>query len=67
MRGTTEPPITPGQMKWLTDAELEQELTIAALNTRRPARYERLLSERNRRHDQRVDRRPRQYLHRGPR
>lgn len=67
MKGTTEPPITPGQMKWLTDAELEQELTIAALNTRRQARFERLLDERNRRQEQRVDRRPRRYLRRGPR
>jgi hypothetical protein len=67
MKGTTEPPITSGQMKWLTDPELEQELTIAALNTRRAARFERLLAEQNRRRDLRVDRRPRRYLRRGPR
>jgi hypothetical protein len=67
MKGTTEPPITSGQMKWLTDTELEQELTIAALNTCRTARFERLLAERDRRRDQRIDRRPRRYLRRGPR
>ena len=67
MKGTTEPPITSGQMKWLTDAELEQELTIAALNTRRAARYERLLNERDRRRGQQIDRRPKRFLRRGPR
>jgi hypothetical protein len=33
----------------LTDAELEREITLAALHTRRLQRFEDLLSERNRR------------------
>jgi hypothetical protein len=61
MKGTTEPPLTPGQMKWLTDDELEQELAIAALNTRRPERFELLENERRRRR-RRPPRRPKRRL-----
>jgi len=37
------------QMKSLSDEELEREITIAALSTRRLRRYEELLAERRRR------------------
>lgn len=61
MKATTEPPITPGQMKWLSDEELDHELAIAALNVRRPERFELLLDERDRRLAQQVE--PRRRLH----
>jgi hypothetical protein len=52
MKTLTEPPITPAQMKWLSDEELEQELTIAALDSHRTARFDLLLAERERRFEQ---------------
>jgi hypothetical protein len=61
MKATTEPPITSGQMKWLSDEELDHELAIAALNVRRPERFELLLGERDRRLAQRAQ--PRRRLH----
>jgi hypothetical protein len=39
----------PKDIASLTDEELERELTIAALSSRRTARYEALLAERLRR------------------
>lgn len=53
MKTLTEPPITAAQMKWLSDEVLEQELTIAALDSHRTVRFELLLAERERRFEQR--------------
>jgi hypothetical protein len=46
---TTTPLKQPKDIASLTDEELERELTIAALSTRRSGQYEALLAERRRR------------------
>ena len=49
MTALTAPPIDPEFAARLSDAELEQELTLAALTTAREQHYELLLNERRRR------------------